>query len=92
MPRHIPEREPPRLVPDLGKILPISGLVPGYFLIPTRNWKFDPLAVKFGGRNFREQIGGEETRYPGMTYIVFPGNVGDDDGLAVIRQRLSRRT
>lgn len=35
---------------------------------------------------------GEEARYPGMAYIVFPGNVGADDGLAVIQQRLSRRT
>jgi uncharacterized protein YgbK (DUF1537 family) len=34
---------------------------------------------------------GEETRYPGMAYIVFPGNVGHDDGLALIQQRLSGR-
>ena len=33
---------------------------------------------------------GEETRWPGMAYIVFPGNVGDDDALAVIQQRLAR--
>jgi uncharacterized protein YgbK (DUF1537 family) len=35
---------------------------------------------------------GEEARYPGMAYIIFPGNVGDDEGLAVIQQRLSGRT
>jgi uncharacterized protein YgbK (DUF1537 family) len=35
---------------------------------------------------------GEEARYPGMAYIVFPGNVGDDDGMALIQQRLSGRT
>jgi uncharacterized protein YgbK (DUF1537 family) len=32
---------------------------------------------------------GRETRWPGMAYIVFPGNVGDDDALAVIRRRLA---
>jgi len=31
---------------------------------------------------------GDETRYPGMAYIVFPGNVGDDRSLAVIQKRL----
>lgn len=31
---------------------------------------------------------GEETRYPGMTYIVFPGNVGDDDALAQIVNKI----
>ena len=35
---------------------------------------------------------GEETRYPGMAYIVFPGNVGDDNALAVIQARLARQT
>ena len=35
---------------------------------------------------------GNETRFPGMAYIVFPGNVGDDDALAVIRRHLVRRT
>ncbi len=25
---------------------------------------------------------GEESRFPGMGYVVFPGNVGDEDGLA----------
>jgi uncharacterized protein YgbK (DUF1537 family) len=33
---------------------------------------------------------GEETRWPGMAYIVFPGNVGGDDALAVVRERLSK--
>jgi len=33
---------------------------------------------------------GEESRYPGMVYIVFPGNVGDTNALAEIRNRLSR--
>ena len=32
---------------------------------------------------------GHETRYPGMAYIVFPGNVGEDDALAEIRKRLA---
>ena len=31
---------------------------------------------------------GEETRYPGMTYIVFPGNVGEDDALAQIVKKV----
>lgn len=31
---------------------------------------------------------GEETRYPGMTYIIFPGNVGDDDALAQIVRKI----
>ena len=35
---------------------------------------------------------GEESRYPGMAYVVFPGNVGSDDALAEIRQRLSQAT
>ena len=33
---------------------------------------------------------GEETRFPGTAYIVFPGNVGDDDALVTIRKRLCR--
>lgn len=33
---------------------------------------------------------GPETRYPGMAYIVFPGNVGNDDALAVIQERLAQ--
>ena len=33
---------------------------------------------------------GDETRYPGMAYIVFPGNVGDDDALVKIQERLAR--
>jgi uncharacterized protein YgbK (DUF1537 family) len=32
---------------------------------------------------------GEETRYPGMTYIIFPGNVGEDDALARIVQKVN---
>ena len=31
---------------------------------------------------------GDETRYPGMTYIIFPGNVGEDDALAQIQRNL----
>ena len=31
---------------------------------------------------------GEETRYPGMTYIVFPGNVGEDEALAQIVKKI----
>jgi uncharacterized protein YgbK (DUF1537 family) len=32
---------------------------------------------------------GAEARWPGIAYIVFPGNVGDDDALAIIQQRLA---
>ena len=32
---------------------------------------------------------GAETRWPGMAYIIFPGNVGSDEALADIRQRLA---
>jgi len=31
----------------------------------------------------------EESRYPGMAYIIFPGNVGDDDALAAIQRKLA---
>lgn len=31
---------------------------------------------------------GKESRYPDMTYIVFPGNVGDDDALTQIQRNL----
>jgi len=31
---------------------------------------------------------GPETRYPGMSYIIFPGNVGEDDALAQIQQAM----
>lgn len=31
---------------------------------------------------------GEETRYPGMTYIIFPGNVGDDNALVTLYNKL----
>jgi uncharacterized protein YgbK (DUF1537 family) len=31
---------------------------------------------------------GNETRFPGMSYIIFPGNVGDNDALAGIQQKL----
>lgn len=34
---------------------------------------------------------GNEAVYPGMPYIVFPGNVGDDDALAVVRRRLKKQ-
>jgi len=32
---------------------------------------------------------GKETRWPEMAYIIFPGNVGSEDALAAIRQRLA---
>jgi len=35
---------------------------------------------------------GHETRYPDMAYIVFPGNVGDDDALATIQKKLARQS
>lgn len=31
---------------------------------------------------------GEETRYPGMSYIIFPGNVGDDNALVTLYNKL----
>lgn len=31
---------------------------------------------------------GNETRYPEMAYIIFPGNVGDNDALVSIQQKL----
>ncbi|MDJ0783576.1 MAG: four-carbon acid sugar kinase family protein [Desulfosarcinaceae bacterium] len=33
---------------------------------------------------------GQESRYPGMAYMVFPGNVGSDDALAEIYHRLAK--
>jgi uncharacterized protein YgbK (DUF1537 family) len=33
---------------------------------------------------------GQESRYPGLTYIVFPGNVGDEQALATIARSLRR--
>jgi len=33
---------------------------------------------------------GEEARYPGMPFIVFPGNVGESDALARIQKNLAR--
>ena len=34
---------------------------------------------------------GDESRYPGMVYIVFPGNVGSDDALAELKLNLENR-
>ena len=31
---------------------------------------------------------GPETRYPGMAYIIFPGNVGEDDALVCLQKKL----
>lgn len=31
-----------------------------------------------------------EARFPGMSYIIFPGNVGDDDALAVVQKKLAK--
>ncbi|NWF71215.1 MAG: hypothetical protein HXY40_19205 [Chloroflexi bacterium] len=33
---------------------------------------------------------GAESRFPGLTYVVFPGNVGDDDALVISRRILRR--
>ena len=33
---------------------------------------------------------GAESRYPGMSYIVFPGNVGDENALADLQKRLAK--
>jgi len=35
---------------------------------------------------------GAESRFPGLSYVVFPGNVGADDGLAQAIQILRRRS
>ncbi len=35
---------------------------------------------------------GDESRYPGMSYIIFPGNVGDNNALAQIQTTLSGET
>lgn len=32
---------------------------------------------------------GNESRFPGLPYIIFPGNVGDDDALAQVMNRLA---
>lgn len=32
---------------------------------------------------------GQESAYPGMSYIIFPGNVGNDDAFVAIQQKLS---
>ena len=32
---------------------------------------------------------GDESRHPGLAYVVFPGNVGDDDALVEVERRLS---
>ncbi|CAA6675462.1 unnamed protein product [Spirodela intermedia] len=37
----------------------------------------------------RAQVVGPESRYPGIPYIVFPGNVGDDNSLAEVVQKWS---
>jgi uncharacterized protein YgbK (DUF1537 family) len=34
---------------------------------------------------------GPESRYPGMAYIVFPGNVGENDALVEIKNLLAFR-
>lgn len=34
---------------------------------------------------------GAESRYPGMAYIVFPGNVGDDQALVTLQRTFRRR-
>lgn len=34
---------------------------------------------------------GEESRFPGLSYVVFPGNVGDAQALNAIRERLERQ-
>jgi uncharacterized protein YgbK (DUF1537 family) len=31
---------------------------------------------------------GDESRFPGLPYVVFPGNVGDDQALATIVKHL----
>src|SRR3712207_7592235 len=34
----------------------------------------------------------EDSDYPGLPYVVFPGNVGDDDALARVIQKLRARS
>mgnify|MGYP003482243863 CR=1 FL=1 len=33
----------------------------------------------------------DHPRYPGMPVVIFPGNVGEDNGLATVYRRLSGR-
>jgi hypothetical protein len=33
----------------------------------------------------------EDSDYPGLPYVVFPGNVGDEDALAKVIQKLRAR-
>jgi len=33
---------------------------------------------------------GEESRFPGMNYIIFPGNVGDDDAISTVVTKISK--
>jgi uncharacterized protein YgbK (DUF1537 family) len=32
----------------------------------------------------------DHTRYPGMPVVIFPGNVGDEEALASVYDRMSR--
>jgi uncharacterized protein YgbK (DUF1537 family) len=32
---------------------------------------------------------GSETRYPGMAYIIFPGNVGEDEALVILQKKIT---
>jgi uncharacterized protein YgbK (DUF1537 family) len=34
---------------------------------------------------------GDESRMPGLAYVVFPGNVGGNDALTLVREKLARR-
>ncbi len=35
---------------------------------------------------------GAESRFPGLSYVVFPGNVGDEDGLLTIARKLGKES
>ena len=37
-------------------------------------------------------ITGEESRFPGIPYIIFPGNVGTTDALFQVVEKLERET
>ena len=34
---------------------------------------------------------GSESRFPGLSYVIFPGNVGQEDSLRIIVEKLSQK-
>lgn len=35
---------------------------------------------------------GKDSKFPGLTYIVFPGNVGEEDSLKIVFEKLTQKT